>query len=262
MLRIFFSRRWWWTTLLVIAVVGVALRLAFWQVQRFGRRQALNADLARHMEESPLTLETDLSGLGDLTGLGLLYRSVIVRGQYDYSQEIAVIDIIRQNQQGAHLITPLIVEGSDRAVLVDRGWIPYTDAAPGNWSKYAEPGVVEVRGMIWLSDNGLRANAQSMADSRWWFRADVEQIQTMVSYPLLPFYIRQSPAPDFAGPPYRDEPEVDLTANRHVTYIIFWSSLAAMLGIGYVGFVRSMSLSSSSAERSPRLVTRKAEGLR
>jgi surfeit locus 1 family protein len=257
MFRLFFSRRWWWTTLLVIAVVGVALRLAFWQVQRFGRRQALNAELAHHMEEPPLTLGADLDNPGE--PLDLLYRPVIVRGRYDYSQEIAVIDIIRQNQQGAHLITPLIVEGSDRAVLVDRGWIPYADAAPDQWPKYAEPGVVEVKGMIWLSDNGLRASAQSLADSRWWFRADVEQIQAVVSYPLLPFYIRQSPAPDFAGPPYRDEPEVDLTANRHLTYIIFWSSLAAMLGIGYVSFVRSMSRSPSSAERSPRLVTRKAE---
>lgn len=260
MLRLFFSRRWWRTTLLVIAVVGVALRLAFWQVQRFGRRQALNADLARQLEEPPFALGADLDHLGE--PLDLLYRSVVVRGHYDHSQEIAVIDIIRQNQQGAHLITPLIVEGSDRAVLVDRGWIPYADAAPGNWSKYAEPGVVEVRGMIWISDNGLRASAQSMADSRWWFRTDVEQIQAMVSHSLLPFYIRQSPAPGHAGLPYRDEPEIDLTANRHLTYIIFWSSLATMLGIGYARFVRSMSLSASSAERATRLVTRKAEGLR
>jgi cytochrome oxidase assembly protein ShyY1 len=81
---------------------------------------------------------------------------------------------------------------------------------------------------------------------------DVEQIQEQVSYPLLPFYIKQSPEPGLPGLPARVEPVVNLSAARHIHYVIFWFSLATMTAVGYVGFVRSLRVAAPAAKRAPR----------
>ncbi len=241
MLRLFFNRRWWWTTLLVIAATTVMLRLGFWQMERLAQRRAFNAEITLRLQAPPLTLGADLSGLEDLTGLK--YRSVVARGEYDYSQEIALVNQNWQGQPGIHLVTPLIIEGSGQAVLVDRGWIPYTDAAPENWPlrEYAEPGTGEVRGMVWLADSKMATAGDGAASDRAWFWVDVDGIQAQVSYPLLPFYVQQSPQPGRDALPYRIEPDVQMSEGRHLEYVITWFSLAVVLSVGYVKYVLRLS---------------------
>ncbi len=250
LLKALFNRQWWWTTLLVIAATGVMLRLGFWQMDRLAQRRAFNAEISLRLQSPPLTLDADLSGFEDLTGLK--YRSVIARGEYDYSQEIALVNQNWQGQIGVHLVTPLIIEASEQAVLVDRGWIPYEESAPESWAKFAEPGPVEVRGTVWLADSKLAAMGDGMASDRTWFWVDVDGIQARDSHPLLPFYIQQAPEPGRAALPYRIEPDVQLSEGRHLEYVITWFALAAMLGVGYVRFV--LRLSPPAAKRAPGLV--------
>lgn len=247
MLRVFFNRRWWWTTLLVVAATSVMLRLGFWQLERLGQRRAFNADISRRLQTPPLALDADPTGLGDLSGMK--YRPVVARGEYDYSQEITLVNQNWEGQPGVHLVTPLIIEGSEQAVLVDRGWIPYADAAPEHWGKYAEPGPVEVKGTIWLADSKLETRGNGAASDRTWFWVDVDGIQARASRPLLPFYIQQSPEPGRDTLPHRIEPDVQLSEGRHLEYIITWFSLAAVLGVGYVRYV--LRLSPPAAKRAP-----------
>lgn len=260
MVRIFFNRRWWWTTLLVVAATGVMLRLGFWQLDRLAQRRAFNAEISRRLQAPPLTLGASPQNLEDPASLK--YRSVIARGEYDYSQEIALVNQNWQGQLGVHLVTPLIIEGSEQAVLVDRGWIPYADAAPENWGKYAEPGPMEVTGWIRLTETAAQGTAIQPLPQEWtaeWFRVDIDRIQTQVSRPLAPVYIQQSPwdgtavelPSQRAGLPYRSELNLDLTnEGPHRGYAVTWFALAATLGVGYVRFV--LRLSPPAAKRASR----------
>ncbi len=249
MLRLFFNRRWWWTTLLVMVVCGVMIRLGVWQMDRLAQRRAFNAEITLRLQAPPLTLGASPQNLEDPASLK--YRSVIVRGEFDYSQEIALVNQNWQGQPGVHLVTPLIIEGSEQAVLVDRGWIPDADAAPENWPlrEYAEPRPVEVRGTVWLADSKLATMGDGAASDRTWFWVDVDGIQAQVSYPLLPFYVQQSPQPGRAALPYRIEPDAQLSEGRHLEYVITWFSLAAVLSGGYVRYV--LRLSPPAAKRAP-----------
>jgi surfeit locus 1 family protein len=199
--------------------------------------------------QTPPLAFTDLSGLGDPTSLK--YRSVIMRGQYDHSQEIALNNQNWRGQPGVHLITPLIIEGSDRAVMVDRGWIPYAESTPEKWSKFAEPGPVEVKGWILLTDPtpGSAQVGNAPERSLSWFRVDIDRIQAQVSHPLLHVYIQQSPTPSRTGLPYRSELNPDLSEGPHLGYAIFWFSFAAMLGVGYGRFVQQKSAPVSQMPR-------------
>jgi surfeit locus 1 family protein len=131
------------------------------------------------------------------------------------------------------------------AVLVDRGWIPGQDIKPGDWEKYVEPGVVEIRGVIRASKNkpdfGRRSDLiPAPGDGRLavWNFVNVEGIAQQVPYPLLPVYIQQAPDPSWTGLPYRTQPELVLTEGSHLGYAIQWFTFALILGIGYPFFIQ------------------------
>ncbi|NLG72109.1 MAG: SURF1 family protein [Chloroflexi bacterium] len=244
------SRRWILTTLLVIAAVVVMIRLGFWQLDRLEQRRAFNARVQAQLNMPPL----ELNGAALQADLhNMEYRDVIVRGEYDHSQEIAIRNQAMDGQWGVHLVTPLVIEGTERAILVDRGWIPAEDYTSGDWSKYAEPGVVEVRGVIRRSqsrpDFGPRSDPTPVPGGepvKSWNFVNVEAIDQQVSYDLLPAYIQQAPSPSWTGLPARTAPQLNLTEGSHLGYALQWFAFAAILGIGYPFFIQRQEKSAGS----------------
>lgn len=236
MLSLLFSRKWWWTTLLVIVAVGVMIRLGMWQLDRHIQRQAFNTRVSAQLARPPLVLE----GAALTTDLrGMEYRSVIVRGTYDQAGEVALRNQASQGRPGVHLLTPLVIAGSEQAVLVDRGWIPAEAAAPDQWSRFDEPGPVEVRGVIRASrsrpDFGGVPDPPTTPGERLpaWNNVNVERIQQQVAAPLLPIYVQQAPDPAWTRMPARSTPDLDLSEGSHLGYAAQWFLFAAVLGVGY-----------------------------
>jgi len=235
------SPRWRLATLLVLAGMAITARLGVWQLDRLEQRRAFNSRVQAQISQPGL----DLNGAALVLGLsGMEYRPVMVRGEYDHSQEVALRNQSWGNQWGVHLLTPLRIVGSEQYILVDRGWVPSNDFQFGSWAEYAEPGLVEVRGVIRASqskpDFGQRADPTPSPGGRLeaWFFANVEGIARQVPYPLLPVYIQQEPDPAWQGLPYRSQPDLDLTEGPHLSYAIQWFTFTAILGIGYPYFIR------------------------
>ena len=241
-----FSRKWLLTTLLVFVAMGVMVRLGYWQLDRLEKRRAFNARVQAqidqpHLELTASALTSDLeSSLEDME-----YRQVVVVGEYDHDAEVALRNQAWNNRIGVHLITPLRITGSDQAVLVNRGWIPFEDFTPGNMAQYAEPGQVEVRGVIrasqirpeigWRKDIVPRSGEPPL---KAWNMINVPGIASQVSEPLLPVYIQQAPDPAWTALPYRSLPVLELTEGPHLGYAIQWFIFATILGIGYPLYVQ------------------------
>jgi len=246
-----FSRQWLWVTLLVSIILIGFVRLGFWQFDRLEQRRATNARVITQMQSTPL----ELSGSAlqsDLTDME--YRPVIVIGRYDFDNQVALRNQDYHMLLGAHLLTPLKIEGSDLAVIVDRGWIPQESFLTGNWDGYDEPGTVKLRGVIRLSENkpqigSVRDPIPSGGDPslRGWHLANVAAISQQIPYPLLPVYIQKSP--DLQNPtpvnpnpftmtvPYPVDPPLDLTEGNHLSYALQWFTFAIILLVGYPVFV-------------------------
>jgi surfeit locus 1 family protein len=231
------SRRWILSTLLVIAAMAVMARLGIWQLDRLEQRKVFNARVLAQIDQPPIllsgqALNTDLASME--------YRPVIVEGEYDHSQEVALRNQAWNDQIGVHLLTPLKIAGSDRAVLVDRGWVPVQDFDSHDWSQYTEPGEVRVQGVIRASssapDFGRRLDPPGRQDI--WNFTNVERIAEQVSYPMLAIYIQQAPDPSWTGLPHRSQPELDLTEGPHLGYAFQWFTFAIILGLGYPFFIR------------------------
>jgi surfeit locus 1 family protein len=244
-----FSRRWFMTTLLVIAGMAVLARLGVWQLDRLEQRRAFNARVLAQIDQPPLDLNTDglKADLGNME-----YRQVVVTGEYDPSQEIAIRNQYWGNEWGVHLVTPLKIAGTEQAILVDRGWIPAADFESNDWSRFAEPGTVTVSGVVRASrdraDFGFRRDPEPSPGEtlRAWNFVNVPSISKQITLSLLPVYIQQAPDPTWTGMPYRTQPELELSEGPHLGYAIQWFTFAALLGLGYPFFVRRQERHSTS----------------
>lgn len=237
-----FNRRWWWTTLLVIAAMGVLVRLGLWQLDRLAQRRAFNARVMAQQAAAPLTLDDQSFGSNLLD---MEYRAVVVTGEYDHAQQVLLRNQVWDDQPGAHLLTPLVISGTDRAVLVDRGWIPSEDSTPDKRGQYDEPGIVTVRGVVrrpqTRPDFGGAPDpqltpGQTRLDA--WNIVNLERISRQVSLSLLPVYIQQAPDPAWTALPYRSQPQLDLSEGPHFSYALQWFTFAAILAVGYPVYVR------------------------
>lgn len=220
------------------AVVIAALvmgRLGVWQLQRLAERRAENVVLKERLAQPPLNLNLQPAARV------LEFEPLRATGTYDFAQEIVLRNRAYSESPGVHVLTPLRLAGSDQVVLVDRGWIPYTEAEPAARAVYQTPaGVVTVTGLARLSQT--RALAFLPADPTLspdqprldaWFWPDLPQIQTQLPYPLLAFYLEADP-PAAPGPlPYAGH-DYDLSDGPHLSYAVQWFGFTATLLIGSV----------------------------
>ena len=241
MIKRLFSRRWLPLTIIALVAFGVTVRLGIWQLDRLEQRRAFNARVNAQISQPELILD---QAHIDADVANMEYREIVARGEYDHTQEIVVRNQHWQNQWGVHLVTPLIIDGSDTAILVDRGWIPAEDFESGDWSKFDEPGFVEVSGVVRASkavaDFGGRTDQAPVPGSgrvEAWNFVNVDAISKQTSVMLLPAYIQAGPDGTQDQPPYRSLPELELTEGPHQGYAIQWFTFAAIAAIGYPIYV-------------------------
>jgi len=234
LLQALFSRRWWWVTLIVLMLMLALARLGFWQLDRLQQRRASNLILAATLANTPLDLANDaipqdVASLKD--------RQVQTTGEFDFEHQVMLKVQNWQGRAGAHLITPLVFEDGKTAVLVDRGWIPEADNNLDGRSKYDIPGLVTVNGFAALSQTlPEQTPIEPQEPQDQWYRVDIEAIQRQITYQLVPIYILQSPA-DNSQPPFRSEPDIDLSEGNHLSYAMQWFIFSVGLGVAYVIFV-------------------------
>ncbi len=212
----------------VIIAALVMIRLGFWQLDRRAQRLERNARITSRSSQPVLQIDGPLE---DPTSVE--YRYAIVSGTFDYDNEIIVIGRVRGDAPGLHLLTPLRLAGGNYAVLVDRGWIPYSEREPAARTQYRGPQQAELRGRIMRSFGtaaGLPAAAQPRRDA--WARVDVAGIQAQMPYQLLPFYLEQLQEPGETGLPWRGA-EIVLDEGSHLSYAIQWFSFAVILLGGF-----------------------------
>lgn len=236
-MRKLLTRRWIITHVLFVMVVIGLVNLGFWQLRRLEQRRALNADILAGLN-APVT---ELTGQ-DVDPNALHYHRVTVTGAFDNDENIAIMNRPFDGRAGMRLATPLRIEGSGQAVLVDRGWIPLAESGPEQRRKYDQTGPVTIEGIAYESQP--RPNrwlvpkdpAPGPGENRrdQWFRVDLDLIQQQLPYPLLPIFIKQSPQEkaDPNLPPLREE-NIELDEGSHLSYALQWFGFAVIAVIVY-----------------------------
>lgn len=241
-LSLLFNRQWWWTTLLIIAGIFLLARLGVWQLERLEQRRAANTVIQAQLAAPPLDLNREPP---PDTASAARYRQVTAVGSYDIARQVFVVQQRYNERLGQYVITPLQIAGSDQVILVNRGWIPGSDDGLAAWPDFPVTGTVTVTGYIrateTLPDRLQTVPLTSSAPQEEWFRVDVAGIAAQLPYPLLPFYIQQTP--ETATPPandilpYRIPLEIDLSDGSHLGYAVQWFIFSLTLGLGYIYYI-------------------------
>ncbi len=132
-------------TLVFCAMFGLLVSLGFWQLERADeKRQLLKLNENRASTQIlVLTGETR----DDINTLR--FREVELSGVYDKEHQFLIDNQIVNGQPGYFVMTALILENSDKAVLVNRGWVPLIkDRSELPEIFLAENNLVTIRGRI------------------------------------------------------------------------------------------------------------------
>jgi surfeit locus 1 family protein len=218
---------------LVVVGAAVMIGLGIWQLQRLGERRAANRALTARLAGPPVALSGQ-------TGALLEYTPVQASGLYDFANEIVLRNRAHDEEPGVHILTPLRLAGAGGAVLVDRGWIPYTQADPAARAPFDQPaGAVTVMGLTRASqtrtffvlpaDPTASPSAPRLDE---WFWPNIPQIQSQLPYPILPFYVEASPSVGQPTLPISGHDDLDLSDGPHLSYAIQWFSFTAILVTG------------------------------
>ena len=240
-IRLLLGRRWWWVTLLVLGGCALLVRLGIWQLDRLAWRRELNAAIAVQMAAAPLTV-TPNTAAGELADIA--YRQVTATGYYDLAGQFVLLQQNYNGQSGVYLFAPLLLDGDDRALLVNRGWLPADQAEPVAWGAYDITEQVTVTGFMQASQKPPRATLADYTNDiahpeTGWHWPFVAAIQQQYPYTLLPGYLQLEPtATSPTQLPYPVAAEVDLSEGNHLSYAYQWFAFALTLAVIYLFLVR------------------------
>ncbi|HKZ44504.1 MAG TPA: SURF1 family protein [Anaerolineales bacterium] len=235
------SPAWRWSTLLVIIVVGVTIRLGFWQLDRQKQRN----DFINHVNSVINLPELDLSG--DIANIDLVsneYRNIKATGRFDFENQVALRNQVWVqtwgNDLGYSLFTPFkLINGL--VVLVQRGWIPIDHNTSASWREFEVEGEMTILGVIRIPieagemGGGVPDPTYSPGEKMnyLWNYIDIERLQNFMPYDLLPIYIQQAPDSGNESYPYASRPELDLSEGAHLGYALQWFMYSLLILIGY-----------------------------
>lgn len=235
MLGILFRGRQLIMTIVVLLGVVFLCNLGMWQWNRHVQRQTLNNKIESRMREPVIQLDGS-----DVDPEALDYRPVELRGVYDSSQEILLRNRSYQEITGFDVLTPLRITGSNKLVLVDRGWLPMTEATPEQRKAFQVPGEVTIKGVARATQPYISGPADPPITAERprldaWFRVDIERIQQQIDQPLLPVFVELQPVEGVQQQqlPIPSKTE-SLGDGPHLGYAFQWFGFAVILLVGYV----------------------------
>jgi len=147
---------------------------------------------------------------------------VTVTGQFVPERTVLLGNRLRRGRPGYEVVTPLRVAGSQRHVLVNRGWLPAVSSDP---QIRTPAGEVRIEG---IALERLPHVLEAGAPSKGRVRQNLERaaFAAETGLQIEPPVIEQlSPADDGLS---RDWPRAEFGPERHQSYALQWYSLAAL----------------------------------
>jgi surfeit locus 1 family protein len=223
-----------WSFILLITIVTAAcIRLGFWQLDRLEQRRVEIAHIQARLDNPPIKVASTV------IAPSFAFQPAFAVGEFDSQQQILLENQSLDGQPGFHLVTPLLFKGTDGAILVDRGWIPFEPGIAGDLQAFDIHGEVEITGIL----------IPSVDQPAWSFLADpapgpdepplgtwrfltIDLIQRQVAYPLAALILVQTePLYNDTGLPEPD-PRIELDEGPHLGYAIQWFAFAMIAIVG------------------------------
>lgn len=219
-----------WPTVLSLAILGVALGLGIWQMERREWKRGILDRMAVNQAAAPIGFDELLKG----DPLAREYGRVKVAGTFLHDKEFYLAARSLKNKVGLQVVTPLATDDG-RIVLFDRGWIPQEAKDPPRRAAGQVQGRVELTGIVRRNQERRQFAPENVPDRNVWFHVDVPLMRSMAGGKPDPkldaFFLDADAAANPGGVPVGGQTRLDIP-NDHLQYAITWFLIAlAMAGV-------------------------------
>ncbi len=217
---------------LVVVVLGTSL--GFWQLRRADEKAAMQARMERAEAAPPLDVSAALRGAGasiDEVAAALDGKRVIARGTFAAGHTVFLDNRTREGVAGFHVLSPLRLADSDRAVLVLRGWAPRDPADRKHLPPVPTPAeAVQVEGMAQArlaQPLMLGEDPDPSPGDGLWQHFDYGKFTRWSGLAVVPVIVRQTAEHTYRDGLARDWNQPGVSLDRHHGYAFQWFALAA-----------------------------------
>ena len=217
-------------TLATLLLLAALVRLGVWQADKGERRAAEIAQHSLRAQLGPYALGAQLVD-PDL----LQDAPVTVRGSYEPAHQFFVDNRQEGGKPGVHVVTPLRIEGSVVRVLVNRGWVGWSQGRQVLPVVTTPAGVVQVTGVATVPHNKNFFLMPSHAESlpRLWSQLDVARFARERADPVQPVVVLQGQN-DVADGLIRNWQAPEDRVAKHQSYALQWFGMAVALLVFYL----------------------------
>jgi surfeit locus 1 family protein len=214
-------------TIATLAMMALTVSAGFWQLGRAAAKANLQASFVQNQARPAVNLNRFFDDPSTLR-----YRRVDVEGEFIPGKQVYLDNREYEGKSGYHVIAPLRLAGSNRIVLINRGWIERGRDYPRAPSVPLLAGAQQIGGVgsvpssrfLELSDQAITGNV--------WQNLTFERVNKVLGLPVLPIVIlqRQNLAPGLSAVLEKPDFKIDM----HRGYAFQWFALTATLMVIYV----------------------------
>jgi surfeit locus 1 family protein len=217
-------------TLAMLLGLAMFIYLGLWQA---GKGDRLAWELAQRAQRSQLGPAVVTGELLDAQAAQDAAFTVV--GTYEAQHQIFLDNRQENDQPGVHVITPLKIDGSETRILVNRGWVGWTQGRAVLPVVATPVGRVQVTGLanVPSTKKFFLMPDHPEAQAKLWSRVDLPRFEQLIGHRLQPVVLQQTggDAPDtlvrhWAPPEDR--------VGMHRGYAFQWFGMAAALLLFYL----------------------------
>ena len=220
--------------LLLLSLVAVFFAtlgayLGFWQLGRAAQKEALQAAMEQQASKPPLAQQVFMNGYD---ANAVLHQRVLLSGSWVPQSTVFLDNRQMDGKVGFFVLTPLRLQGSDKVIMVQRGWAPRNFEQRETVPLVETPsGLVHMEGRIALAPSKLYEPSPS---TQLLIRQnlDMEAFRGESGLPLLDVTVRQTGLPSEGL--RHDWPAVNFGIDKHYGYAFQWFGLSALVIILYL----------------------------
>ena len=217
-------------TLAYLCLLPLLLALGTWQLGRAAEKRAFLEQQEQGSASKIIALSTAI----EIDADAVRYKKVQALGHYDQTHQFLIDNQISDGKAGYFVLTPLLIQGEAKAVLVNRGWIP------SNRDRRILPKVQikEQQALVTGRINrfpavGIKLAGAEIPTDSWPSVLQVVDSQVLakkLAYPLFPFQLElDEDSPEGYKREWRRTSI--MLPEQHTAYAIQWFALALTLTI-------------------------------
>lgn len=223
----------WVPTIAALIALSLTLSAAYWQYGRAQYKIELREQYMARLAMPPLRLN-DAIPPPEMAS----FRKVQVSGEYVPEKAILLDNKVSEGAPGYEIVAPLRISGSDRFVLIDRGWVSRGRDRSDQPVIRLPQGIVMVTGTAVLPGRGALELSNVVVEGRVWQNLNLARFRDLQHLDVLGFIVQEQSGEDDGLK--RNWPQPGFGIEMHESYTGQWLLFSALIIFLYVyyGFLK------------------------